>query len=93
MTELTREEKLTNMDLAAKEDRERLFAVTDGMRYQPKYAEHLTELETLCQTWRDMTDLENWPEVAWPLALPDWMPDVRFASCWDADFAVEEEVV
>lgn len=87
---MTRNEKLIAMDLAAKEDRERLFVVTDGMWRQPKYADYLTQLEEVCQQWRDMTDLENWPEVAWPLALPDWMPTVKFASGWEADYAVEE---
>lgn len=91
MRELTRDEILVQMDLAAKQDRERLFAVTDGMRNQPKYADYLTELETVCQQWRDMTDLENWPEVAWPLELPEWFPEVKFASCWVADYAGESE--
>lgn len=86
---MTRQEKLVQMDLAAKQDRDRLFAITDGMRYQPKYTDYLTELEEVCQQWRNMTDLENWPEVAWPLELPDWFPTVKFASCWDADYAVE----
>lgn len=88
---MTRDEKLIEMDLAAKQDRERLFAVTDGMWRQPKYTEYLTELETVCETWRNMTELENWPEIAWPLELPDWMPTVKFASSWDADYAVEKE--
>lgn len=90
---MTRDEKLVRMDLAAKQDRERLFKVTDGMRYQPKYAAYLTELEALCETWRNMTELENWPEVAWPLELPAWMPAVKFASCWDGEYAVETEAV
>lgn len=90
---LTQEEKLERMDLAAKQDRERFFAVADTLSFQPKYAEYFSELSILKQTWRDMTSLENWPEVDWPLELPEWFPAVKFASCWTSDYAVEAEEV
>ncbi len=86
---MTREEKLSNMDLAAKQDRERFFAVADSMTFQPKYAEYLAELAEVKQAWRDMTSIENYPEIDWPLTLPEWFAEVKFASNWSADYAVE----
>lgn len=70
------------MILASKEDRERFFRVADAIHLQPKYAEHLTELEKLKQMWRDMTDLPGYPDIDFPLVLPSWFPRVNFASCW-----------
>ncbi len=86
---MTREDILARMDLAAKQDRERFFKVADSMTFQPKYAEHLAELADVKQEWRDMTLMENYPEIKFPLALPEWFPTVRFASCWDTDYVAQ----
>lgn len=75
---------LTRMDQAAREDRERFFRVADSIHLQPKYADHLDELETLKQQWRDMTQAENYPDIDFPLPLPEWFPTVHFASRWTA---------
>lgn len=81
---------LERMDLAAKEDRARFFAVADTIHLQPKYAEHLEELETVKQQWRDMTAIENYPKMAFPFALPEWFPKVNFMSKWDAEYYNKE---
>lgn len=82
---MTKEDILTRMDEAAKEDRERFFQVADTLHMQPKYAERLTELETVKQAWRDMTALPGYPCIKWPMELPEWFPPMKFASCWEPD--------
>jgi len=82
---MIKQENFKRMDLAAKQDRERFFKVADTLHMQPKYAEHLAELDTLKQQWRDMTALPDYPNINWPLALPEWFPKVHFASCWEKD--------
>lgn len=81
---------LERMDMAAKEDRARFFAVADTIHLQPKYAEHLEELETVKQQWRDMTAIENYPKIAFPLQLPAWFPKVPFKSKWNVDYYDKE---
>lgn len=83
---MTRQELIERMIVASKQDRERFFKVADTIHLQPKYAEHLEELELLKQQWRDMTDLPNYPEIKFPLDLPDWFPQVKFASKWNEDY-------
>lgn len=83
---MTREEIIARMDEAAKEDRERFFAVADILHLQPKYQDRLVEIETEKQKWRDMTALPNYPEMKFPLSVPDWFPIVRFASNWKVDY-------
>ena len=83
--ETMRQEILSSMDEAAKEDRQRFFAVADAMTFQPKYQEKREELEAVKQQWRDMTALAQYPQIQWPLELPDWFPVVHFASRWNPD--------
>lgn len=71
---------------ASKEDRMRFFAVADTLHLQPKYHDKLDEIEAVKQEWRDMTDIKDYPHIKFPLDLPDWFPEVRFASCWDIDY-------
>lgn len=81
---------LVRMDKAAREDRERFFKVADAIHFQPKYEEHLAELEVLKQEWRDMTKLEDYPKMAFPLPLPEWFPKVSFMSRWDSEYYEKE---
>ena len=81
---------LERMDKAAKQDRIRFFNVADTIHIQPKYTEHLTELETVKQAWRNMTALENYPKMAFPLDLPEWFPKVDFKSKWNECYYDEE---
>ena len=74
------------MDMAFREDRERFFKVADSLHLQPKYAEHLEELEVLKQTWRDVPQQSYYPEMKHPLELPTWFPKVAFASSWDIGY-------
>lgn len=83
---MTEQEILTRMDEAAKEDRERFFVVADTLHLQPKYADKLAEIEAIKQQWRDMTVLPDYPQIKWPMVLPEWFPRVKFASSWDVDY-------
>ena len=83
---MTREQLIERMILASKQDRERFFKVADTIHLQPKYKDYLDELEIVKQRWRDMTTLPNYPEIKFPLELPEWFPKVKFASCWDTDY-------
>ena len=83
---MTKEEILAKMDEAAREDRGRFFVVADSMTFQPRYAVKRDELEAVKQQWRDMTNLPDYPQIKWPIELPEWFPVVKFASCWDADY-------
>lgn len=42
---ITRETVITRMTQASKEDRERFFAIADTLAFQPKYQDHLIEIE------------------------------------------------
>ena len=86
----TREDILKRMDEAFKEDRERFFKVADSLIQQPKYTEHLTELEALKQIWRDIPQQEGYPNFTHPIQLPDWFPKVPFASSWEKDTYIAE---
>ena len=87
---MTEQEILERMVQASKEDRERFFQVADTLHLQPKFQDKLTEIETIKQQWRDMTKLPNYPQIVFPLSLPEWFPTVRFASCWDSDYLVKK---
>lgn len=87
---MKREDVIKNMDEAFREDRERFFKVADSLALQPKYKEHLEELETLKQTWRDIPATEGYPNIDHPMKLPDWFPTVHFASSWQKDKFIEE---
>ena len=84
---MTKEQILKQMDLAFKQDRERFFKVADTLHLQPKYAGYLSELEILKQTWRDIPQQPNYPEIKHPMELPVWFPKVNFVSKWDEDYA------
>lgn len=75
-----KEQIIEHMKLAIEQDRDRFFAVADTLHLQPKYADYLEELEEVKQEWRDITELENYPHIDFPLALPEWFPDVLLMS-------------
>ncbi len=77
---MNREKIIEDMKLAILQDRDRFFAVADTLHLQPKYAEHLEELEEVKEQWRDITEMENYPHIDFPLALPEWFPEVLFVS-------------
>lgn len=87
---MKREEALKRMDEAFREDRERFFKVADALSFQPKYEAHREEIEALKQTWRDIPQLEGYPNITHPAELPDWFPQVYFASCFEKDVYLEE---
>lgn len=83
---MNEQEIIDRMIEASKEDRTRFFAIADTLHLQPKFQDKLTEIESIKQQWRDMTIIENYPLINFPLDLPVWFPEVRFASCWDSDY-------
>ena len=87
---MTEQEIRKDMDAAAKEDRERFFAVADTLHLQPKYAAYAGELAVIKQAWRDMTLLPDYPNINWPIALPQWFPKVAFASSWAKDTYIQK---
>lgn len=89
---MTREQILERMDIAARQDRERFFKFADTMNLQPKYIEYLAELEELKQGFRNMTKIEGYPNIDWPPALPEWFPKVNFASAWEKDIFIEQQI-
>lgn len=88
-----KEKILKQMDEAFREDRERFFKVADTLLFQPKYKEHLEEIEQLKQQWRDAPELEGYPNINHPMTLPEWFPKVPFASSWEKDTFLEEQVL
>ncbi|MEG2687337.1 MAG: hypothetical protein RR954_09525 [Christensenellaceae bacterium] len=74
-----------NMTDAAKEDRERFFAVADTLQFQPKYKDKASEIETIKQQMRDITLATDFPNIDWPPVLPAWFPKVCFMSSWKKD--------
>lgn len=89
---MTREQIETRMAAAFREDRDRLFKVIDGMRFQPKYADRLSEIETIADTWRDAPQQEDFPNIDHPAPLPEWFPKVRFFSGWEKDTYITQKV-
>lgn len=87
---MNREEILKQMDLAVRQDRERFFRVADTLHLQPKYAAYTTELEAIKQQWRDITAAPDYPNIDWPLLLPQWFPVIYFASKFKKDKYIEE---
>lgn len=87
---MTYSEIINRMDIAFRQDRERFFKVADTLHLQPKYQEHLEELEALKQKWRDIPQQEGYPNFTHPIALPEWFPKVPFASSWEKDKYIEE---
>ena len=80
------------MDEAFREDRERFFKVADSLNLQPTYKVYSEELEALKQTWWDIPQQEDYPNFTHPIPLPEWFPQVRFASCWEKDVYIEESL-
>ena len=87
---MMRENILKKMDEAFKEDRERFFKVADTLNLQPKYKEHLEELEELKQKMRDLPQQKGYPNITCPIQFPSWFPMIAFASSWEKDTYIEQ---
>lgn len=70
---------------AFREDRSRLFKITDAMKMQSKYSDKLDEIEHICDIWRDKPLEPDFPKFDHPLPLPDYFEDPHFTSRWSAD--------
>lgn len=71
---------------ATKEDRSRFFKKADVYfitNNRGLTSEQIEELETVRNQWRDMTLLPDYPDIDWPLSVPEWFPNCGFASKWE----------
>lgn len=69
--------------LAIKEDRERFFKKADVYvitNNRGLTETQIAELEVLRGQFRDVTSLEGFPDIDWPIKLPEWFPNPYFAS-------------
>jgi len=88
------ENKLENMIKAINQDRERFFkkadvyAITNNRGLSP---EQIVELGALRDQWRDSTDLPDYPDIDFPLPLPEWFPNPYFASSWKKGYLNEDK--
>ena len=89
---MSEEKVLHRMDVAFREDRERFFKIADTLHLQPKYQNYLEELEILKQTWRDIPQQDGYPNFTHPISMPYWFPKVSFASRWEKDKYIEQEL-
>ncbi|MDD3832046.1 MAG: hypothetical protein PHW00_05670 [Clostridia bacterium] len=90
---MTEQEIRARMNEAFREDRERFFKVADSIHLQPKYAEHLTELEQVKQQWRDIPAQADYPNFTHPVELPSWFPTVKFTSSWEKDTYIADTLL
>lgn len=89
---MNKEQILQEMDKAFREDRERFFKVADSMSFQAKYDTHKEEIEELKQKFRDAPQKEGYPNINHPMVMPYWFPKVNFASSWEKDIFIEEQL-
>ena len=82
---MNRNDFLIKCAKAFREDRSRLFKITDAMKMQPKYSDKLEEIENICKIWRDKPLDPNFPKFDHPLPLPEYFENPHFTSRWDAD--------
>jgi len=73
-------EPLQILDLAIRQDRERFFKIADSLFFQPAFSSYMSELETIKQQWRDITELSGYPNIDFPPELPDWFPEWQFMN-------------
>ena len=82
-------------DIAFKQDRERFFKEADKYEMVSYLFESLSdeqkkELEQAKTAWRNMTDLPDYPDIDFPLAIPSFMK-VRTFSTHKKGEDVEEQ--
>jgi len=70
---------------AIKEDRERFFKKSDVYIFtncRGLTEQQISELEDVRNKFRDITKVKGYPDIDWPIKLPEWFPNPYFASCW-----------
>ena len=72
-------------DIAFKQDRERFFKEADKYEIISYLHESLSdeqkkELEQSKTDWRNMTDLPDYPDIDFPLAIPSFMKAKTFST-------------
>ena len=78
---MTNKEKNDLRNQAWKEDRERFFKVTDKYLAGviPLDEDKLIELKACVKVWRDISLMEGYPDIDFPLSIPSWLK-VNFMS-------------
>ena len=72
-------------DIAFKQDRERFFKEADKYEMIPYLVNSLSESEKqelaeAKETWRNMTDLPDYPDIDFPLAIPSFIKVKTFST-------------
>lgn len=72
-------------DIAFRQDRERFFKEADKYEMISYLRERLSdkqkkELEQAKTDWRNMTDLPDYPDIDFPLAIPSFMKVKTFST-------------
>lgn len=72
-------------DIAFKQDRERFFKEADKYETISYLSDRLTEeekseLAKAKRDWRNMTDLPDYPDIDFPLAIPSFMKVKTFST-------------
>ena len=72
-------------DIAFRQDRERFFREADKYESVSYLANSLSakekkELEEAKEIWRDMTDIENYPDIDFPLFIPSFLKVKTFST-------------
>ena len=72
-------------DIAFKQDRERFFKEADKYElisclHESLSDEQKKELEKAKTDWRNMTDLPDYPDIDFPLAIPSFMKVKTFST-------------
>lgn len=85
-------------DTAFKQDRERFFKEADKYEMISYLKESLsdeqkTELAEAQTAWRNMTDLPDYPDIDFPLAIPSFMQVKTFSTHKKGEGLEEQESV
>ena len=72
-------------DIAFKQDRERFFKEADKYETISYFSDRLTEeekseLANAKRDWRNMTELPDYPDIDFPLAIPSFMKVKTFST-------------
>lgn len=79
---MTQDQFIERCKKAFREDRDRLFRITDAMRVQSKYKDNISEIDEICEIWRNKPEDSEFPKFDHPLPLPEYFPNPHFVSSW-----------
>lgn len=79
---MTLDEIVQQMDKAFRQEREEFFRVADSLAFQPKYKDLLEDIERIKQEWRDIPQMEDYPNFNYPPKIPEYFPRPRLFCSW-----------